>query len=480
MGNFKGNFLLSAPMAWLKVALLLSLVACAAARPRVVVVGAGISGLIAARELLRQGVDVTVLEANDRVGGRLWRTKVGSGANSAYIDLGAQWVGPTQLRFLALIDEFKVEKFPTWQDIAKGAKTLQWTDGALKDPTDAEQKDFLDVQGKIQELTKTIDTNAPWTHPDASALDAITVAEWAAANADTEFGLYWTLNNARSRCEPKTASFLHYLWHRTISSEGGEPQKWLIDGAAGQFPELLAAQLPRSAVRLEEPVHKIVMGKGAKPITVYTSKRKVKADAVVVAVPPYQAGRIQYDPALPASRRQLLMHTPLHNALKVMVSYPTPWWREKNLTGSAYIMGLSALQTLVVDASNPRPGSPGVLASFIAGEAAVRWNDAGKDARRAAVLADLAKVYGPEATANVVSYDEGDWPGEQWAGGAVFYMPPGTWTQFGKALRPAQWGGRLVWAGTEVAEKWAGYVEGAIVAGEKAATDAASAANGGA
>jgi monoamine oxidase len=80
----------------------------------VVVVGAGISGLIAARNLKDAGLSVIVLEKADRIGGRLMRTRAGAGNTTAWVDLGGQWAGGTQLRVMALAKELGVKVRGWW------------------------------------------------------------------------------------------------------------------------------------------------------------------------------------------------------------------------------------------------------------------------------------------------------------------------------------------------------------------------------
>jgi len=152
--------------------------------------------------------------------------------------------------------------------------------------------------------------------------------------------------------------------------------------------------------------------------------------------------------------------------IKVLVVYDTPWWRERGLSGNA-IGKLDAVE-LVADSTNPKPGSPGILATFLTGEAATKYGTLPLTDRRAAVLQDLATLLGSEARDTVLEYHEGNWPENPWIGGAysTFYTP-GTWTQFGASLRKPV--GTVFWAGTEVSTAWPGYIHGALQAGEDAA-----------
>ncbi len=108
-----------------------------------------------------------------------------------------------------------------------------------------------------------------------------------------------------------------------------------------------------------------------------------------------------------------------------------------------------------------------MIATFVVGDRYVRWRSISESDRRAAIVSDLAIYFGNEAL-SPSTYDEVDWPGEPWIGGGyAAFMPPGVWTSFGEALTLPV--GRIHWAGTEIAERWAGFFDGAVRTGEAAA-----------
>jgi monoamine oxidase len=186
----------------------------------------------------------------------------------------------------------------------------------------------------------------------------------------------------------------------------------------------------------------------------------------VVAVPPALAGRISYDPPLPADRDQLTQAAPMGSVIKCLAIYDEPFWRYAGYNGQATADGPAVQVTFD---TGPPAGPPGILLGFVTGAEARRLARADPARRRAEVLASFARYFGP-AAARPADYIEHDWTADPWTRGCYgAHFPPGTWTQFGPALRrPA---GLLHWAGTETATHWSGYMDGAVQSGKRAATE---------
>lgn len=439
----------------------------------VVVVGAGFSGLAAARQLMRDGKSVVVLEARDRVGGR---TKPGRIAGHT-IDLGGMWVGPTQTRLLALGDEYGASRYLS---PIRGKNVTELRGALSQGPRDAPGLDdaatqeFTRIAGEIGDLAATIPLDTPWTAPGARELDGITIGQWfskATTNVQT-LALLNALPSAIVTSDNDSLSLLYFLFYiksgddlTTIMSIGDGAQKWLYHGGTHQIARKVAAELDDRVV-LNAPVRRIVQNDAG--VSVTSDVGEWRAKQVIVAIPPALCERIDFQPILPALRAKLTQRFPMGSTIKFWVAYDRPFWRASGLNGMC--LSDTSPTELILDAT-PDGDAIGLLAGFFEGEHAIKWGQRTQAERRAKVIAEVTRFLGPDG-ARAIDYVDNDWPSEEWSRGCYGGVAtPGTLSLFGEALRRPV--GRIHWAGTETSPKWTGYIEGAIRAGERAAAEAA-------
>ncbi|MEX1164864.1 MAG: flavin monoamine oxidase family protein [Nitriliruptor sp.] len=436
----------------------------------VVVVGAGLSGLVCARRLAAAGVSVQVVEARDRVGGR---TEHGRLPDGQPIELGGQWIGPGQTRMYALLEELGLSTFPTYDE---GEHVLEFGGDRRTFTGDTPPlggfglADLAASMARLHRQAGRVDPAAPWTARHAQHLDARTFETWVARHPTRAARSFWRLfARAVFATEAANLSLLHVLTYvrqagsveTLIDTTGGAQQDRVVGGTA-RIAELLADQLDPS-VRLDTPVRAIHTDDRGVDVESVDGER-LRGRQVVVALPPTLAGRIAYHPALPADRDLLTQRVPMGAVIKLHLVYDRPWWREDGLSGQALSDGPV---TQVVFDNSPPDGSCGVLLAFIEGVDALRWGPAPAEERHAAVAARLAGMIGP-AAAHPVAVVERDWTTEPYSRGCYGgHLPPGVWTQLGPALRRPV--GRIHWAGTEHATAWTGYLEGAVRSGEETA-----------
>lgn len=435
-----------------------------------VIVGAGLSGLVAARALLRSGQRVAVVEARGRVGGRLHTQTV----DGVVHDLGGQWVEPTQDRVLALAAETDMALAPTPDD---GDNVFEWRgrrsrySGNIPRLPPASLLDFAQLQWRLDRAARRVALAAPWTAPGARRLDGQTFETWLRRHALTagarQLGRLYA--EAVFSADASDLSALHVLFY--THSGGGVDRLTRVSGGAQEARFLLGAQTlcERVAqdcgggVRLGQPVRSI--RQDDRGVTVSTDQSEIAARRVVVTVPPALVGRIGFDPPLPADRAQLGQRVPAGSVIKALAVYDEAFWRRDGLSGQA----ASDRGPVKVLFDDTRPGGPGVLVGFMEGRDGREMGRCSVDERRQAFVACASRAFGDRAL-SPVRYLDLDWAAEPWSGGGYAGSPtPGTWTTLGEALRRPV--GRVHWAGTETAEVWSGYMDGAVRSGERVAAE---------
>jgi monoamine oxidase len=438
-----------------------------------VVVGAGLAGLAAAREAARSGASVVVVEARDRVGGRVLNHHIGGGA---VVEVGGQWIGPTQDRLAALGKELSVETFPTHgegENVIEYSRSLRRYSGTIPRINPLGLLDVERAQRRLNRLARRVPLEAPWRAADAERLDAQTPAAWMRRNLATRPGraLLQLGIEAVWAAQPEEMSLLHFLFYihsagsleLLFDTEGGAQQDRFVGGSQ-LVPLRMAEQLGAERLVLGAPVRRIEHG--ADGVTVHADDAVARGKRAILALAPPLAGRIAYDPPLPGYRDQLTQRMPLGTVAKCMAIYDEPFWRAEGLSGQG--MSDTGPVKLTYD-NSPPDGSPGVLLGFLEGRHARELGRISADERRTAVVDCFARLFGPRA-ARPDSYVERLWAEEEWSRGCYgCHMPTGAWTSFGPALHEPV--GPLHWAGAECATVWNGYMDGAVRSGQRAAEE---------
>ena len=436
----------------------------------VVVVGAGLAGLAAARRLTAHGIDCLVLEARDRVGGRTLNHSIGDGK---IVEVGGQWVGPTQTRVLELMRELGLDSFPTYhqgEHVIEYRGELERYTGTIPKMAKHVLADFGQAQWKLDRMAKKVPADAPWTAPKAKEWDSQTLWSWMRRNVYTRGGREGISLGVEAvwAAQPEDLSLLHVLFY--ISSAGGLDALWDTEGGAqdarvvggSQLISIRMAEELGDRVVLDAPVRRIAYE--PERVTVQCDELEVSARRAIVAMPPTLTCRIAYDPPMPALRDQLTQRIPQGAVIKCMAIYDRPFWRERGLTGQA--TSIDGPVKLTFD-NSPPDGTPGVLLGFLEGNQARELGAWTPDRRRAAVIESFARLFGGEA-ATPVDYVDKSWADEEWTRGCYgCYMPTGAWTAYGPQLRDPV--GPIHWAGAETATVWSGYMDGAVRSGDSAA-----------
>ncbi len=346
----------------------------------VVVVGAGFAGLMAARELKASGLSVAILEARDRVGGRV---KNDATSDGTVVELGGQWIGPTQDRVIALADELGLERFPTYntgENLVHDGKRLRRYRGAIPRLSPAVLADIGQAQLRLDRMAKRVPLDEPWKARRAKSWDGQTVESWVRRNVRTRLAREMLRLGVRGVFAAETAdlSLLHFLFYSHSGGfldslfnvkEGAQEQRvvggtqLIADRMADELGDAVYLSTPVRQVsqRVDDPVIVVVTGAGENP--------SISARRVVLAIPPVLAGRIDFEPAMPPWRDQLTQRMPMGSVIKCMAVYDEPFWRSDGLTGQ--MTDVTGPAELTFD-NSPPSGRPGILLAFVEGSHARR------------------------------------------------------------------------------------------------------------
>jgi monoamine oxidase len=440
----------------------------------VIIVGAGLSGLYAARELKNAGYQPLILEANDRTGGRILTESPIPGIP---LELGAQWIGDTHARMFRLAAELGVDTYAQYE---AGDTKYELCGTGVLTQTEFHQRFGADVESvnrvlaTLDTLAATVSAEAPWLAPDAAEWDAITAGAWYDAQ-----GLSPVARTLLEICTvgilavpTVEVSFLHLLF--TIQTcgvgaalfseaEGGAQTTRFVGGTA-QIPDRLAAQLA-DHILLNTPVQTIEQTAdgvvvGCRGGQTFSAKR------VIVAIAPTLAGRILYDPPLSGARDQITQRMPHGSAMKAFFVYDEPFWRTDGLNGQ-YISDVGP--AFMSNDTCIEGQDAGVLLAFLEGPQARIFHQWTEADRREALTAQMVRTFGPKA-AKPLAYVDGEWTERPWTRGCYnANMGPFVWTQYGHALSAPI--GRIHWASTDTATQWSAYMEGAVDAAERAVAE---------
>jgi monoamine oxidase len=439
----------------------------------VCVVGAGYAGLTAARRLTQAGRTVAVLEARDRVGGRVWTRESDGGIP---IDMGGTFVGPSQDRIRALADEMHVLLHQTYATgdtvLATGGKVQRYR-GDIPRLNPVALASAAQAIYRIDAMAKKVPLDAPWDARHAREWDAQTVHGWlsrARVPMREARDLLETTVRSLFCCDTTEVSLLDLLYlvrsagglTPLMTVEGGYQQDQVVGGA--QSIAIAMAAALGDSLHLQAAVHAV--NQRADVVDVLGDGVRVTARKVVVAIPPALAGHLRFDPPLPGDRAMLLHSMPAGNELKTVAVYAEPFWRADGMSGASAAMDAPIEVTLD---TSPPSGEFGVIAGYCAGPKARRLASLSERERRRVTVDMLVTRFGAKAR-EPIEYLDVNWADEEWTRGcSMAHFPPGVLTQYGRLLREPV--GNVHWAGTETSGPSHGTIDGAVRSGERAAQE---------
>lgn len=437
-----------------------------------VIIGAGYAGIAAASRLHEAGKNIIVLEARDRIGGRVCSQILPN--SGVTVDLGAQWIGPKQDNMWNWVKKHQVEVYDCYDSgenfFHYNGKTSAYK-GTIPKMNPIALVEIGIAMARLNRMCSQIPLESPWSAPKAKEWDSITMDTWIRNNIKTSqarMAIHVGLETVFA-CQAAEISLLHFLFYchsggnlDTLLAVTGGAQQTLFKKGAQHLLEQEAKPF-NDKIYFHQPVKTIRQNDSG--VVVLTEELEVIAAKVIVAVPPALCQKIHFEQPLPQRKAQLFQRMPMGAAMKCFAVYDKPFWRENNFSGQI----VSDRTPFHASFDCSKPEGKGIFLFFVEGQHARDFIELPQAERKEKVLSELEYYYGKQAR-KVIDYTDKCWTEEEYSGGGYAgNFTPGSWTQFGQVLRSPV--GNIHWAGTETAMKSCGYMDGAIESGYRAADE---------
>ena len=437
-----------------------------------VIVGAGFAGLTATTQLVRRGERVVLLEARDRVGGRVASRTLSGGE---VVDLGGQWLSPSHDRILEMVEAAGLTTVP-----ASPGRLTVVNHGVIRavesSDTSADHGSPFSIadlgQGlmRLRRLAERTENDEAWAQANAAWLDQ-SVERWITSNLRTPAGRRDIHAAMRAVFEtPLQKTTLRQALEKVregidmenLIAANGEIGQVRVPGGLGQICDRMAGELGErlryhqvvTAIRQQDDVVTVVTEDG----------QEYQAASAIVALPPWLAKDIEFTPALEAWRGETVQKTSPGNVIRCYLVYDRPWWRDEGLSGQ---MSADEGPVRVTFDITDDPSGRGILTGFFEGGEASMLTKFSRSMRKRVFRDAMVSIFG-ERAAKPVEYVDCDWGSEPFTKGSHgAHFAPGVWSVTGQKL--GQPFGRVYFTGAEYASKFNGYMEGAVRRGAETA-----------
>ena len=429
------------------------------------VAGAGLAGLSAARALEARGAAVTVVEARDRVGGRVHTVRTRFAARQ-HAEAGGDLIESGQEHVLNLSRELGLNPVR----ILRRGFGFYGHDGHGKPRVQTSPRRLFGVGRYLQQDVRDFTlAEGRWDSAIAARLGRISVASWlehVKAPAEIRTGMRGF--RGFFLADPEDLSLLPLVELFADWGAGGRNETFRIDGGNDRLATRAARRL-RGAVLLKTVARRIQQREDGVTVTVESLGQphtEIHADYAVCALPASTARGVIFDPALPDSQHDAISHLRYGCATKLLLQFERRFWRRP---GRPLAFGTDAPTGAVWDGNEDQRGPQGILTLLAGGAASAALQDILRTEGERGVVERLHWLGRP---ARLLASQAIVWDHDPWARGGYAYFDPGfdpLWRAW--LSRPA---GRIVFAGEHTSIRYQGYMNGAIESGLRAAAEIAS------
>ncbi|RMB61193.1 flavin monoamine oxidase family protein [Tessaracoccus antarcticus] len=432
------------------------------------IIGGGFAGLTAALDLVKRGLDVVVLEARDRVGGRVENGVLDDGQ---YVELGGQWIGAGHDAVKELVDRYGLHTvgLPNKGNLVvrlrgQNLEVPSGDDGPALSPF--EVSDLGQGLLRLRRLAQRLRDDPAWSASNDAWLRQ-DLRRWIQTNLRTQGAQLRFIEVYSAAFGPmsRTATLLEGL-HQVnsgpdlesmLASNGGLNQR-RVEGGMFEVCRAMAADLG-DVVRTSSVVDRIEHGERSATV-VLTDGTRIEARQVITTLPPRLAMKMTYDPPLPQWRTETAAKVAAGNVIKAFLVYEKPFWRDLGLSGQSSADEGSVRVTFDTTTGDDERG---LLMGFFEGADADSLSKRSITLRQRSFVDSVVRTFG-DVAAKPIDYIERDWSAEPFTAGCHgAHFAPGVWTTNGPVLAEPE--GVLHWAGAEYSGRFNGYMEGAVRSG---------------
>lgn len=431
---------------------------------RVLVAGAGLAGLAAARALDADGADVTTIEARDRVGGRVWTMR--AGLHGQHAEAGADLIDHDQTALLNLVRECHLR---TARTLTGGFGFYGLTPHG-RVARQSGQRTFAALRRELGSLVTDYKlAEHRWDSAVAAALAAESVSAWMARRRLPGWMRErFTALRGLFLADPQELSMLALVDFLAADSMSGQAEGSLrIAAGNDRLATAIAADL-NSPVRLEAALRRVEQ-RGRRVVATIESRGRLErwtGDFVVVAIPATTAKDVTFVPSLPEEQQRALVRLRYGAATRVLLQFSRRFWQR---TGGPSAFASARVHGAIWDGNEQQRGPRGILSLLAGGGASADLSRLIDREGPEGVVRRLRWLGRPAALleSRVVRWDD-----DPWAQGGYAFFDAGFDPRLRDALaRPA---GRVVFAGEHTSVRWQGYMNGAVESGQRAAAEIAA------